>query len=93
MSGLPKKAYLITLNNKNICVLFCSGSYALLIKDEMRMEHFENIFGMPISPKTASLEEQYEKEYRWDYIELDYLGTAEAETRALAIMERNTKEL
>ena len=91
MPVVGSKAYLITLNGNVLCVVFSTGYYALLIQDEMREEHFENIYGVPISAKTKVMEEQYETEYIWDYIEVDSLTPADAERRATAIMERKTK--
>lgn len=88
MSGLPKKCYIITLNKEPVVVIYSSGAYAELIKSEMSDELFEDVYGIPRSSKTHQLEEQYEKEYSWDFIEIDSLSTRDAESRCLAIMKR-----
>ena len=93
MSGLTKRAYLITVNGKYTCVIFASGAYALMIQEDMRMEHFESIFGMPITPATQKLEEQYEKEFKWDCLEIEFISPADAELRCTKIMQRATEEL
>lgn len=88
MPAIPNKSYLITLNKKPLCVVYSNGYYACGIMEEMRIEHFEEVYGLEISAQTTTLEEQYEKEYTWDYEEIDSLSTQDAEKRYLAIMQR-----
>lgn len=88
--GPPTKAYTITLNDKVICVIWSTGYYSALIMDDMRDEHFEKIYGIPITADTTTLEEQYEKEYAWDFLEVEMLSNNDAERRCIAIMERKT---
>ena len=88
MSGLIKRAYIITLNGTSTCVIFASGAYSLMIMDDMRLDHFEEVYGIPITAKTKTLEEQYEKEYTWDCLEIESITTADAEIRCEKIMKR-----
>jgi hypothetical protein len=87
MSGLTKRAYMVTLNKEMVTLIFSSGAYCEMIMDDMRSEHFEDIFGMPFSPATKELEDQYEKEYIWDYVEVKYLSTSDAELKCRKIMK------
>ena len=90
--SLPRRSYLITLNSRPICVVYSSGAHTAMIVDEMRLDHFEEIFGVPISPKTTGLEVEYEIEYNWDYIEIDSVTSSDAERRCAAIATRKLAE-
>lgn len=88
MSGLHKNSYIITMNEKPILIVHSSGAYACLICSDMRETHFESCYGVEISEKTTALEEAYDEEYKWDYIEIDVLLPADAEIRVNKIMKR-----
>ena len=88
--GIQNKSYIVTMSGKAICVIYATGYYALMIQEDMRNEHFESIFGLPISIDTKELEKQYQEEYVWDCLEIDSLSSQDAELRSISIMERKT---
>lgn len=81
MTRFAKKCIIIMLNNKPITVVFQSAPYAEMIKDELRTEHFESVFNVEISPASYELELEYEKEYTWSMVEIDYV-TGDAAVKA-----------
>jgi hypothetical protein len=89
MSNILRKAYLIKMNETLVTAIWSTGYYARLIMDDFRSEHFESIFGIALSVKTFKLEEQYEKEYKWDFIEIDMLTSRDAESRVASILAKS----
>lgn len=92
MSKMPHKCNLITLNDHPIIVVFQTRPYAEMVKDELRIEHFEEVFNVEMSEKTFDLEVQYEEEYKWEIKELKFLSSEDAIKQAHAAMKEQFKE-
>jgi endonuclease V-like protein UPF0215 family len=86
------KCNLILLNKQPIIVVFQSRPYAEMIKDDLRTEHFESVFNVEMSEKTHELEVQYEKEYCWEILEIEYVKSDDAIKRAHAAMKASFNE-
>jgi ABC-type microcin C transport system permease subunit YejE len=70
MPVLKTSTFLIMLNDKPVVAASSTHYYVSMIMSLMREEHFEGIFGIPISTNTEKMEEQYEEEYKWEMIEV-----------------------
>jgi len=92
VSKIPSKSYVITLNGEPVCTVYANSYFAEAVALDMRQEHFEEIYGIPISSKTASMEEQYEKEYSWNKKAVPYLTVKDAEKRYPNIVKDLTEE-
>lgn len=92
MSGLPMKCNLLLLNGQPIIVIFQTRPYAEMVKDDLRIEHFEEVFNVEMSEKTHDLEAQYEQEYKWEIKEMEYVRSDDAIKRAHAAMKESFKE-
>ena len=93
MSKVPNKAFIIALNDKPMLVVWSTVYFTVMIKDQMREDHFEEIFGIELSVRTAKLEEQYESEYKWSYYEVESVSAENAEARATKVMNEKRFEL
>jgi hypothetical protein len=87
MSKLPMNCNLIMLNKQPIIVVFQTRPYAEMVKDDLLIEHFEEVFNVEMSAKTHDLEVQYESEYRWEIKEMEYVKSEDAFKRAHAAMK------
>ena len=75
------------LNNAPIIVVFQSRPFAEMVKDDLMIEHFEDVYNVEISAKTSALEEAYEAEYNWEIQEIEYIRSEDAIKRAHAAMK------
>ena len=82
---MNKKACLITLNDEPVLILFCNNYYISHIMNELKNEHFSEIYGVDMGKNTQDMELAYEKEYAWCYWNVDHLTDAEAEKKYPAI--------
>lgn len=87
MSRLPKHCNLISLNGKPIIVVFQTTPYAIMIQDDLMVEHFEKVFNVEMSAKTKELEYAYEAEYNWEINQIEYVESDGAIKRAHAAMK------